>query len=97
MVGTQCHLFIWIRNAVDKMRQSLGANPGKAPAAPDLSHPSLRLWLEALPGGHSRSAALETRIWWSPVTIEHKGASSLGVEMCSTIVYHWCCKLVGGE
>jgi hypothetical protein len=33
---------------------------------PDLSHPSLRSWLEALPAGHGRSAAFETRIWWSP-------------------------------
>lgn len=32
----------------------------------DLSHPSLRSWLEALPSGHGRSAAFETRIWWSP-------------------------------
>jgi hypothetical protein len=42
------------------------ANPGKAPAAPDLSHPSMRSWLDALPKGHGRSAAFETRIWWSP-------------------------------
>ena len=33
---------------------------------PDLSHPSLRSWLDALPVGHGRSAAFETRIWWSP-------------------------------
>ena len=33
---------------------------------PDLSHPSLRSWLEALPRGHGQSAAFETRIWWSP-------------------------------
>lgn len=32
----------------------------------DLSHPSLRSWLEGLPAGHARSAAFETRIWWSP-------------------------------
>ena len=50
----------------DKMRQNLGANPGKAPAPPDLSHPSMRSWLDALPKGHGRSAAFETRIWWSP-------------------------------
>ena len=50
----------------NKIRESLGANPGKAPAAPDLSHPSMRSWLDALPKGHGRSAAFETRIWWSP-------------------------------
>jgi len=37
-----------------------------APVAPDLTHPSLRSWLDALPAGHGRSAAFETRIWWSP-------------------------------
>jgi hypothetical protein len=49
-----------------KIRESIRANPGKAPAPPDLSHPSLRSWLDALPKGHGRSAAFETRIWWSP-------------------------------
>ena len=33
---------------------------------PDLSHPSLRSWLDHLPPGHGRAAAFETRIWWSP-------------------------------
>lgn len=33
---------------------------------PDLSHPSLRSWLDALPPGNGRAAAFETRIWWSP-------------------------------
>lgn len=50
----------------EQMRQSIGANPGKAPAAPDLSHPSMRSWLEALPEGHGGFAVFETRIWWSP-------------------------------
>jgi len=50
----------------DWIRQSLGANRGKAPAAPDLSHPSMCSWLKELPKGHGRSAAFETRIWWSP-------------------------------
>jgi hypothetical protein len=26
----------------------------------------MRSWLDALPEGHGRSAAFETRIWWSP-------------------------------
>ncbi len=43
---------------------------------PDLSHPSLRSWLEALPPGTGLAAAFETRIWWSPRgatgTIERK-------------------------
>ena len=50
----------------DQMRQNLGANPGKAPAAPNLSHPSMRSWLDALPKGHGGFAVFETRIWWSP-------------------------------
>jgi len=50
----------------EKMRENIRANPGKAPAPPDLSHPLMRSWLDALPAGHGRSAAFETRIWWSP-------------------------------
>jgi hypothetical protein len=41
-------------------------NPGRSPAPPDLSHPSMRSWLDALPEGPGRFAAFETRIWWSP-------------------------------
>ena len=41
-------------------------NIGRTETGADLSHPSLRSWLEALPAGHGRSAAFETRIWWSP-------------------------------
>jgi hypothetical protein len=52
--------------ASDKMRASLVADSEKAPSPPDLSHPSMRSWLEHLPAGHGRSAAFETRIWWSP-------------------------------
>lgn len=48
------------------IRDKLAADPGKAPTPPDLSHPSMRSWLEALPKGHGRAAAFETRIWWSP-------------------------------
>ena len=33
---------------------------------PDLSHPSLRSWLDSLPTGNGLAAAFETRIWWSP-------------------------------
>ena len=50
----------------DRMRENLRANPGRAPTPPDLSHPSMRSWLDALPPGHGRSTAFETRIWWSP-------------------------------
>ena len=52
--------------ASDKMLQGIAANPGNPPAPPDLSHPSMRSWLDALPHGHGRSAAFETRLSWSP-------------------------------
>jgi hypothetical protein len=50
----------------EKMRESIRINPGKAPAPPDLSHPSLRSWLDRLPQGHGRAAAFETRVKRSP-------------------------------
>ena len=47
---------------------------------PDLSHPSLRSWLDGLAMGHGFGAAFETRIWWSPRgatgTIEKKLAKA---------------------
>jgi hypothetical protein len=50
----------------DKMRESIGKDPTHAQHPPDLSHPSMRAWLAALPPGQGRAAAFETRIWWSP-------------------------------
>ncbi len=50
----------------DKMREGIRSNPGDAPSPPDLSHPSMRSWLEALPEGHAGFATFETRISWSP-------------------------------
>ncbi|MHB0886754.1 MAG: hypothetical protein ACYC6I_09725 [Bacillota bacterium] len=52
--------------ASEKMLQNIGANPGNPPAPPDVSHPSLRSWLDRLPHGRGRSAAFETRLSWSP-------------------------------
>jgi hypothetical protein len=49
----------------ERMRTSILSNETDGPT-PDLSHPSLRSWLDALPAGHGRCAAFETRIWWSP-------------------------------
>jgi len=46
----------------DKMRESVRANPGKAPAPPDLSQPSLRSWLAGLPTGTGRCAAFDTQV-----------------------------------
>jgi flavodoxin len=50
----------------DQMRDSVARSEAGAPSPPDLSHPSLRSWLNSLPRGHGRAAAFETRIWWSP-------------------------------
>ena len=45
----------------EKMRESVSANPGKAPTPPDLSHPAMRVWLDASPAGQGASAAFDTR------------------------------------
>jgi hypothetical protein len=45
------------------------ANAGKDPKAPrpaDVSHPSLRHWLDGLPKSHAASASFETKLRWSP-------------------------------
>ena len=57
---------IAFRLASDKMRAGLANDSSKAPSPPDLSHPSMRSWLKDLPWSHGRSAAFETRVWWSP-------------------------------
>lgn len=50
----------------DRMRDNVARSEADAPTPPDLSHPSMRSWLESLPHGHGQAAAFETRIWWSP-------------------------------
>lgn len=50
------------RLPTDKMRDGIRRSPGKAPAPPDLSHPSLRSWLEEMPAGHGRGAAFDTQV-----------------------------------
>jgi hypothetical protein len=50
----------------ESMLKGMAANSAKDPTPPDLSHPSMRAWLETLPAGSGRAAAFETRIWWSP-------------------------------
>lgn len=49
----------------DRMLATL-AGDAKAPARPDLSHASMRAWLDQLPAGHGRSAQFETGLRWSP-------------------------------
>lgn len=50
----------------ETIRRNILRDEADAPKSPDLSHPSLRSWLDGLPVGNGRSAAFETRIWWSP-------------------------------
>jgi hypothetical protein len=54
------------RLPTDGMRKSIGQDPKHSKTPPNLSSPSLRLWLTALPKGSGCSAAFETRIRWSP-------------------------------
>jgi hypothetical protein len=54
------------RLPTEEMLKSMAASEAGAPRPPDLSNPSLRSWLDSLPQGSGRSAAFETRIWWSP-------------------------------
>ena len=50
----------------EAVRAGIARSETDGPTPPDLSHPSLRSWLDALPEGNGRSEAFETRIWWSP-------------------------------
>ena len=48
------------------MRATIGKGEPKAPTRPDLSHPSMRTWIAAMPLSDAGFATFETRIWWSP-------------------------------
>ena len=50
----------------EEMIKSLAGSQYRKPTPPDLTHPSMRAWLESLPHGSACSASFETRIWWSP-------------------------------
>jgi menaquinone-dependent protoporphyrinogen IX oxidase len=50
----------------ESMLKGMATNAGRDPTPPDLSHPSMRSWLDALPKASGRAASFETRIWWSP-------------------------------
>ncbi len=54
------------RLGTEQIRKAIARDEADAPTPPDLSHPSLRSWLESLPAGDGRAAGFETRIWWSP-------------------------------
>jgi hypothetical protein len=50
------------RLSSDRSREDIRRNPDKGAPPPDLSHPSLRSWLDALPAGSGRSAAFDTQV-----------------------------------
>ena len=52
---------IGFRMPTEKMRESIRVKPG-APAAPDLSQPSMASWLESLAAGGGAGAAFDTRV-----------------------------------
>lgn len=72
----------------DQIRKGLPAETSKGGPEPDMSHPTLRSWIDALPKGNGRSATFETRIWWSPGSaaksagklLAAKGFTSVGSE-----------------
>ena len=74
----------------EKMRESVSANPGKAPTPPDLSHPAMRTWLNALPAGQGASAAFDTRVR-SPFG----SAAPAIAEALEQAEYAWVAKPVG--
>lgn len=57
---------IAFRLATDPMRASMADHSDDAPRGPDLTHPSMRTWLDGLPARTAFAAAFETRIRWSP-------------------------------
>lgn len=48
------------------VRASIATNGRYRDNPPDLSHPSLRSWLDALPRRSAAAASFETRLKWSP-------------------------------
>ena len=64
----------------DEMRAGIAANPGPRAPKPDVSAPSMRAWLSALPVGTARFATFETRIWWSPGSVPKHVAASLSAK-----------------
>lgn len=57
---------IAFRLLTEGTRRSIERDPKHARKPPNLSSPSMRSWLAALPEGSGRSAAFETRFRWSP-------------------------------
>jgi hypothetical protein len=54
------------RLPTESMRQSVLKTELRAPFPADLSHPSMRSWLDTVPAGRGHFAAFETGLRWSP-------------------------------
>lgn len=50
----------------DRVRQSIGTDKRHVNNPPNLSAPSMRSWLAALPNGKGKAAAFDTQFKWSP-------------------------------
>jgi hypothetical protein len=57
---------IAFRLATDSMRERIAEDAHDAPRSPDVTHPSMRTWLDGIPAGKGLGAAFETRLHWSP-------------------------------
>jgi hypothetical protein len=49
-----------------EMRANIARTESGGPTPPDVSGPSMREWIDALPPSNARCCGFETRIWWSP-------------------------------
>lgn len=58
------------------MRKQIASDP-KAPSPADLSHRSMREWLDAVPRGDARHATFETGFKWSPGSSARKIGKAL--------------------
>jgi hypothetical protein len=50
----------------ERMLENVAESAERAPSPPDLSHASMREWLEGLAVGHGLAAAFDTRVRWTP-------------------------------
>jgi len=52
--------------ASEGTREHIAESEHDAPTPPDLSHPAMKDWLQALPAGQAPAASFEARVRWSP-------------------------------
>jgi len=67
----------------ESMRASMGSNLPATVSQPDLSHPSMRSWLESMPSHSGTFATFETRVkgpWGNAVKAIAKGLTAAGLK-----------------